>query len=243
MSYLLALALVSALVVVHELGHFLAAKWVGIPIARFSVGFGPKVWGFQWKQTECVISLIPLGGYVLPALESEWDFFNIDLKKRLFFSIAGPFANLILAVPMFALINLVSGSAPSYGIIAPFIQTFDAMKGILVSFSMILATPDHISSVIGIVSAGGHFVETGVVGTLKFAILMTLNLAIFNLLPLPPLDGGKIILDVIGKALPKLSKAYVPACVMGWLLLIGVMFYATAQDILRMMASTGPIVA
>jgi len=47
----------------------LAAKRMGIPIARFSVGLGPKVWGFKMGETEYWISLIPCGGYVMPALK------------------------------------------------------------------------------------------------------------------------------------------------------------------------------
>jgi len=52
------------LIFVHELGHFWAAKAVGIEVQRFSIGLGPRVWGFTRGETEYVVSLIPLGGYV-----------------------------------------------------------------------------------------------------------------------------------------------------------------------------------
>ncbi len=52
------------LIFVHELGHFAAAKSVGIEVQRFSIGLGPKIWGFQRGETEYVLSIIPLGGYV-----------------------------------------------------------------------------------------------------------------------------------------------------------------------------------
>ncbi len=52
------------LIFVHELGHFITAKWAGIAVPRFSIGLGPKVWGFQGGETEYVFSAIPLGGYV-----------------------------------------------------------------------------------------------------------------------------------------------------------------------------------
>jgi membrane-associated protease RseP (regulator of RpoE activity) len=67
MSYLLVFCTVSLLIILHELGHFLAAKRMGIPIARFSVGLGPKVWGFKMGETEYWLSMIPCGGYVMPA--------------------------------------------------------------------------------------------------------------------------------------------------------------------------------
>ena len=65
MTTLLATIIVlGVLIFVHELGHFMAAKLVGIEVQRFSIGLGPKVWGFQGGETEYVFSAIPLGGYV-----------------------------------------------------------------------------------------------------------------------------------------------------------------------------------
>ncbi len=52
------------LIVVHELGHFITAKLAGIAVPRFSIGLGPRVWGFTIGETEYVISALPLGGYV-----------------------------------------------------------------------------------------------------------------------------------------------------------------------------------
>ncbi len=61
---LLFVVVVGVLVFVHELGHFLVAKRAGIGVLKFSLGFGPKVWGFKRGETEYLISAIPLGGYV-----------------------------------------------------------------------------------------------------------------------------------------------------------------------------------
>jgi regulator of sigma E protease len=58
------LIVIGVLVFVHELGHLIAAKSVDIEVPRFSIGFGPRVAGFQWGETEYVISALPLGGYV-----------------------------------------------------------------------------------------------------------------------------------------------------------------------------------
>ena len=58
------LVVIGVLVTIHEAGHFFAAKWVGIQVPRFSIGFGPRVVGFKRGETEYVISAIPLGGYV-----------------------------------------------------------------------------------------------------------------------------------------------------------------------------------
>lgn len=58
------LVALSVLILIHELGHFLAAKSVGIAAPTFSLGLGPRVTGFKWGETDFVISAIPLGGYV-----------------------------------------------------------------------------------------------------------------------------------------------------------------------------------
>lgn len=52
------------LIFVHELGHFLVAKWMGVKVEKFSLGFGPKLFGFQRGETEYLVSAFPLGGYV-----------------------------------------------------------------------------------------------------------------------------------------------------------------------------------
>ncbi len=64
MGYLAAIAVLVILIIVHELGHFLAARLQGIYANRFSVGFGPILWKYQGSQTEYAIRAIPLGGFV-----------------------------------------------------------------------------------------------------------------------------------------------------------------------------------
>jgi regulator of sigma E protease len=64
MTVLATVVVLGVLIFVHELGHFWAAKSVGIEVQRFSIGLGPRVFGFQRGETEYVVSAIPLGGYV-----------------------------------------------------------------------------------------------------------------------------------------------------------------------------------
>jgi regulator of sigma E protease len=64
MTVLATIIVLGVLIAVHELGHFLAAKAVDIEVEKFSIGLGPKVWGFQKGETEYVLSAIPLGGFV-----------------------------------------------------------------------------------------------------------------------------------------------------------------------------------
>src|SRR5262245_35366995 len=64
MTVLATIIVLGVLIFVHELGHFLAAKSVGVDVHRFSIGLGPKILGFKRGETEYVLSAIPLGGYV-----------------------------------------------------------------------------------------------------------------------------------------------------------------------------------
>ena len=64
MSVLAAIAVLALLIVVHELGHFLAARFQNIHVNRFSIGFGPVLWKYQGPETEYALRGIPLGGYV-----------------------------------------------------------------------------------------------------------------------------------------------------------------------------------
>ena len=64
-SLLPALIILGALIFIHELGHFLACKSVGVSVERFSIGFGPEIFHFNYKETRVAISIIPLGSCIL----------------------------------------------------------------------------------------------------------------------------------------------------------------------------------
>lgn len=100
--------LLGVLVVVHEFGHFIVAKSLGVKVLKFSVGFGPRLLGFTKGETEYRLSLLPLGGYVrmagdvpgeeLPAEEAHRGFLNQPPWKRGLIVAAGPAFNLIFPV-------------------------------------------------------------------------------------------------------------------------------------------------
>lgn len=110
------------LIFVHELGHFLAAKLVGIRVERFSLGFPPKLFGFKWGETEYLISAVPLGGYVRMAGDDVYEtttppapgeFRSKSPGLRAIVILAGPMMNVAFAVPAAMLVFLLGIYQPS----------------------------------------------------------------------------------------------------------------------------------
>jgi regulator of sigma E protease len=239
MNYLITLSLIGLLILIHELGHFLAARWMKIPIARFSIGYGPKLWGFKKGTTEYWFSLIPLGGYVLPDIEDEAELFQIPIYRRIIFTLGGPFANVILPVFLFGIINIVvKGFSLSGLFVKPFAQTLDLLCKFITTIPLIFSHPEQLSGIVGIVIQGGRFVGVDILKALNFSILLSANLAILNLLPIPVLDGGKIILYLLEKIHPKLIRLHIPLAIAGWIFIIGLLIYVTVLDIGRHLIGT-----
>ena len=237
MSYLLIVFLLGLLIFVHELGHFLAAQWMRIPLSRFSVGFGPKLWGFRRKGVEYRLAAIPFGGYVLPQVDRAEDLLRIPAWRRIVFALGGPGANVALTVLLFMVCNAAGGRLSFHALlIAPFIQTGEMLVRIVTAISLLFSRPGQIVGVLGIVAVGGRHVGLDASRAMLFSAMISMNLALLNLLPLPPLDGGKIVLDVLHRLQPRMARAYVPICAAGWVLLLGLVLYATVQDISRWLA-------
>jgi len=99
------------LVTFHEYGHYLAARWVGVKVLKFSVGFGPRLIGRQVGDTEYVVSAVPLGGYVklfgeegsetISAEDQKQSFIHQSLPHKMLIVAAGPLFNFILSYLIF----------------------------------------------------------------------------------------------------------------------------------------------
>ncbi len=107
------------LIFIHELGHFLVAKKVGIRVDRFSLGFPPNIISRKYGETEYCVGMIPLGGYVKMAGEnpdqestgSADEFMSKSILQRAAVIFAGPFMNYVLAVAIMVGIYLIVGEA------------------------------------------------------------------------------------------------------------------------------------
>lgn len=349
MGIITALLVLSLLVFLHELGHFLAARAVGVRVEVFSIGFGKQLAAKQIGDTQWRFSAIPLGGYVKMKGQDDTDPSQVSYDEdsytskqpwqRIFILLAGPFANFLTAfVLFFAIANIgVTKLLPQVGEVGvdtpafkAGIQTNDLITQINgvkikywneisehitknsgdISLTLIrenryidlLLTPKMIEDqnmfgenirrpIIGIKPSGSRttvqysFLEsityawdetinasmmivkgiekliTGVVGTDKlggvisivditakaseagivalffFTAMISVNLGVLNLLPIPALDGGHIIFNFYewlrGKAPSDAAMYYIT--VAGWGILISLMMLGLYNDINRLM--------
>ncbi len=110
------------LIFVHELGHFLAAKGLGVRVLKFSLGFGPKVIGKKIGDTDYMLSALPLGGYVkmlgdnleeeIPEDEKPYSFLSQKNWKKILIVGAGPFFNLIFAALVLWMVFMLGVPVP-----------------------------------------------------------------------------------------------------------------------------------
>lgn len=337
----------SILIFFHELGHFIAAKTSGVRVYKFAFGLGPRILGFTKNQTEYLICLIPLGGYVKMAGEmgqedvkktseeevpEEQRFNKKTLGIRALIVALGPFMNIATAVVIFSLIfftngipvvtNYIStvvenGPAEQAGILpgdkiiainsikteypneianiinkssgeelqitldreGENIDVFvipeyddDYKKGLIgitfevsvekinifSAFSKGLITtgniiklifsntiemitgkvPVEIAGPLGIAQMTGEAAKLGFVNLLYFTAILSIFIGLFNLLPIPILDGGHLLILAIeklrGKPLEpeKINFMYL----IGISLMIIIFIIATYKDILRVFA-------
>jgi regulator of sigma E protease len=349
MSILYAIIALGALIFFHELGHFLLAKSFGVGVEKFSLGFGPKLFGKQIGETEYLLSALPLGGYVKMVGEGDDAEISEEDRKRSFADkpplqriaivAAGPVFNLIFAYVLFVIIYLMGVPAVTTkvgevmagkpaaraGVLAgdtitavngkpvsrwedfaktiaqgklvpleievkrgtetlkltmtpesrtaknllgenvtqPIIgvaaagdsvidhfppgeaiqrggaQCWSVIKLTALSFVKLIerAIPlDNIGGPIMIVKMAGQQAAAGGVNFLAFVALLSVNLGVLNLLPVPILDGGHLafflIELVIGRPVNKKTREI--AQQVGLVLLISLMMLAFYNDIARM---------
>ncbi|MBE0477653.1 RIP metalloprotease RseP [Candidatus Aerophobetes bacterium] len=339
MSVLLVLVIFLLLIFPHELGHFLVARICGMRVEKFSLGFGPKLWGIKKKGTEYLVSLFPLGGYVKIAgmapgeQHVEDGFYSKPLSNKLAVILSGSAMNFLMSLLLFSFIfmigfqtldlespivgGVIDGSPAQemgikqgdrivsingqeidkWGQIATFIQDKEEEElqflilrdrtrllfnirpkyypeyerkliGIspssqffrsdpLTSFGLgaqrvvfliglIFRTlggmvtgqvPAQFAGPVGMVQFVGEASELGIIPFFSLAAILGINLGLFNLFPIPALDGGRLIFLIIEGIRKKPVKVEFQEFIhyIGFLILILLMFLVTYQDILRLL--------
>jgi regulator of sigma E protease len=124
----------SFMVFVHELGHFLAAKSVGVRVHTFSIGFGKKLIRIKRGDTEYCLSMIPFGGYVAMAGENPDEggygatdeFQQKSVPARLWIAVAGPLANILFALAVLFGLYLAGVQEPKQGLVVGHVEAGSA---------------------------------------------------------------------------------------------------------------------
>src|SRR5574341_188820 len=121
-TVLVFLVVLGFLIFVHELGHFLVARWTGVRVLRFSLGFGPRIFSKQVGDTEYMVSAIPLGGYVKmagddPTQETAKQPDEVSartLGERTRIVLAGPAMNILVAFVLMPVVYLIGTQVPAF---------------------------------------------------------------------------------------------------------------------------------
>lgn len=198
-SFLAFLVIFSVVVVVHEAGHFLAARFCGLLVSEFSIGFpfSPRIMTlFRHNGTEFTLRLLPLGGFVSFSEDGERGFGRLSWLQKLGVIAAGPGASIAFAWALFSLyfgftkdMSLVAGTVTGFSIVCGGVT--DTMH----FFLNLLNVPSFkgLTGPVGIAVMAGTAASNGLWSATYFTAALSLSLGILNLLPLPSLDGGHIL--------------------------------------------------
>jgi regulator of sigma E protease len=121
-AFLYVVPVLGFMILIHEFGHYAVAKWLGVRVEVFSIGFGKRLFGFRRGETDYRVALIPLGGYVKMSGENPMEertddpreFMNHSRWHRFLIAIAGPVMNIMLAVALLTVVYMVHYEYPAY---------------------------------------------------------------------------------------------------------------------------------
>lgn len=241
--------LLGFLVIIHEGGHFLVAKMCKVKVNEFSIGFGKAIWKKQGKETLYSIRMIPLGGFVQMEGESvdsndERAFTNVSIPKRIAIVSAGATVNILFGViAYFILISTVGlrFADPAKDTILNRIyyggiNTGEFIVSIFDSIKMLFTNGVSVEQMTGPVGISQIVVQaSGFANYIYILAVISVSLGVTNLLPIPALDGGKIILLIVEAIRRKKITLETEAKItlIGFSLLIALSLYVTYHDIIR----------
>ncbi len=246
---LIFLAVISILVFVHELGHFVAARIFNVGVRSFAIGFQPTLWSRKIGQTTYKINAIPMGGYVSllgefgDDIEDDREFSRDQFMsakpwwQKLCILSAGVVFNFIFAILVLVILSLVkfgwSGFASGWALYMNI--TGEVMMGLGQFFSGIFSGNGlgDVSGPVGIAGILGNAAHAGFGQVAFLSAILSINLGIMNLIPFPALDGGQIIVvlveRVIGRPIPSRVQGIINMT--GFAALILLMVIVSISDI------------
>ena len=250
------------LIVPHEFGHFITAKMLGVKVNEFAFGMGPAILQKQGKETLYSVRIFPIGGYC--ALEGENEdtgdpnaFNSKPGWVKIIILSAGVIMNVITAfIIVFSILLIARFTAKGNGaaeladigtlqIFTTSLQDslttvgrmalliFDSLKQLFTGGASI----NDLSGPVGIVSAVNESASQGVIYYFILTAIMCVNLAVVNILPLPALDGGRILFVIIRKITGKMISDELEAKIhmIGMALLLALVLMITFKDVGNML--------
>ena len=241
--------LLGFLILIHEGGHFTVAKLCKVRVNEFAIGFGKVIWQKQGKETKYSLRLIPLGGFCNMEGEdeesdAEGSFSKSSVWIRMAIVVAGATVNILFGILVYfilvsmvgiqfldpakdTILNRIYYGAKGTG---EFIATiFDSMK-------MLFSGGLQTDQMVGIVGISEVVVQTnGIINYLHLLAVISVSLGVTNLLPIPALDGGKILILLIEVIRRKPMKLETEAKIqlIGFSILMALTIFVTYNDILR----------
>jgi regulator of sigma E protease len=246
-SILAFLVVFTVIVCVHEYGHFMAARLGGIRVYEFSIGFpfSPRIATlFHHKETAFTLRLLPLGGFVRFSSEDESAATDLESTcpwKRAFVLAAGSLSNMLCAVVLFFLAHwIVQRCGPATALFMSIETAGTILSGtVLLCVELITGQggAQAVSGPVGIATAAGEAAAKGAVSLVFFTGVLNMSLGIVNLLPLPALDGGHLMVLIyewlVGKPLDR--RVYAMMTTIGLVLFLAVTVIITIKDIGRLL--------
>jgi membrane-associated protease RseP (regulator of RpoE activity) len=240
---------IAVIVGIHEACHMFVSKLFGVKVLKFSLGFGPVLFSKKFEDTQYQLALLPLGGYIQcdgddPESNVPNGFFSLPWYKRALIALAGPIANLLLGFGIiFTLLIMFKG----WPILAALKQAYTLSAFIITTtlkwvFGMLPATKEATQGTTGL--AGPIMVTKILISSLKEGVaqflfvlsLISLSLGLFNLFPIPGLDGAHIFIYTLegmyGKKFP--AKVYYIWNLIGIILLGALMLFLCGMDLFNL---------
>lgn len=241
--------LLGFLILIHEGGHFLVAKLCNVKVKEFAIGFGKTIWQKQGKETKYAIRLIPLGGFVSMEGEDEdsddeRSFAKASVGKRMAIVVAGATVNIIFGILVFFILISTVGLQFADPAKDTFLnRMYYGAKGtgefiltILESIKMLFTGGLAVDQMVGIVGISEVVVQTsGIANYIYLLAVISVSLGITNLLPIPALDGGKLVILLIELIRRKPMKLETEAKIqlIGFSILMALTLFVTYNDIIR----------
>jgi regulator of sigma E protease len=236
------------IVIVHEYGHFIIARKSGIKVYEFSIGFpfSPRlVTLFRHKETAFTVRLLPIGGFVSFSQEGNEDdteLFEASNNKRALVISAGSLFNIIFAFIVFVSVFVIGKHLNLIDAILLSAKTVWEILSETVMFILNIftghGTMEGLSGPVGIAAMAGQAASKGILSLCYFTGVLSMSLGIMNLLPLPALDGGHLIMLFIEsvRKKPLSPKTYQVVTLVGLSLFLVLTIAVTYKDVAKLIA-------